>query len=122
MAYQMEGKDFSLEAAADLSAHQYKFVIVDATGKAALAGDNGNAIGILQNKPTAGQSAAIKYEGLSKFVGAAALAAGVKIGANATGQGKTAVAGSHVVGTVVVDPGAAGQIGTCTLQFMGILA
>jgi len=122
MAYQIEGDDFSLEAAADLSPHQYKFVVVDATGKAALAGDNGNAIGILQNKPTAGQSAAIKYAGPSKFIGAAAIAAGQKIGSNATGQGKTAVVGSHVFGTVMVDPGAAGQIGTLTLQFMGILA
>lgn len=122
MAYQMEGNDFSLEAAADLSAHQYKFVKVDATGKAALCLDNENAIGILQNKPTAGQSAAIKKEGPSKFVGAAALAAGTKVGCNATGQGKAAVVGSHVIGTVLVDPGAAGQIGTMTLQFMGILA
>jgi hypothetical protein len=122
MAYQIEGDDFTLEAAADLSTHQYKFVVVDANGKAALAGDNGNAIGILQNKPTAGQSASVKYEGPSKFVGAAAIAAGSKIGSNATGQGKLAVAGSHVVGTVLVDPGAAGQIGTLTLQFQGILA
>lgn len=122
MAYQMEGDDFSLEAAADLSTHQYKFVVVDATGKAALAGDNGNAVGILQNKPTAGQSAAIKRDGPSKFVGAAAIAAGQKIGSNATGQGKTAVVGSHVIGTVLVDPGGAGQIGTLSLQFQGILA
>jgi hypothetical protein len=122
MAYQKEGSDMSLEAAADLSAHQYKLVVVDATGKAALAGDNADADGILQNKPTAGQTARIQREGESKFVGAGAIAAGSKIGSNATGQGKLAVVGSHVIGKVLVDPGAAGQIGTMLIKFQGILA
>ena len=66
----MPGLDMTLEAAADLSTHQFKFVI----GAAAVAGGqlarvnvsgaNGRAIGILQNKPNAaGLGAVVRTSG-----------------------------------------------------------
>ena len=62
----------TLEAAADLSAKQYYFVAVDTDGKAALTGDDGNPIGVLQNKPTAGQAATICVTGVSNvYIGTA---------------------------------------------------
>ena len=60
MRIHMPGMDMTLEAAADLSTHQFKFVI----GAAAVAGGqlarvnvsgaNGRSIGVLQNKPNVG--------------------------------------------------------------------
>lgn len=112
MAYDIPGQMISLEAAADLSAKQYFIVKVDANGKADLCGDNGNGIGVLQNKPTAGQSAQIMIGGVSKFVGSASLAPDTIIASNAAGKGKAAAALGPTLGVVLVNPGADGQIGT----------
>ena len=59
MAFESSKTLITLEAAADLSAKQYYFVAVDSNGKAALTGDDGNPIGVLQNKPAAGEAATI---------------------------------------------------------------
>src|SRR5581483_6913274 len=45
--------DQSLEAAADLSAKQYRFVTIDSNGQAALATRGALAVGVLQDKPNA---------------------------------------------------------------------
>ena len=119
MAYEIPGKTISLTAGADLSAKQYYFVSVDSAEKAQLTVDNGNAIGVLQNKPTLGQSADIMIDGVSKFVGGGALPAGTVIGSNAFGKAKTAVAATYTAGTVIKDPGADGQIGTMVIQHGG---
>lgn len=58
--------DLSLEAGEDLSGKQYYAVKRDATtGKAVLAGANEKCLGILQNKPTAGQTAQVRTAGIS---------------------------------------------------------
>jgi hypothetical protein len=106
----------SLEAAVDLSAKQYYLVKVDANGKADLCGDNGNAIGVLQNNPTAGKSATVMINGVSKFVGSASLAPDTIIASNAAGKGKAAAALGPTLGVVLVNPGADAQIGTMTVQ------
>lgn len=58
--------DVSLAANADLSAKQYYAVKRDATtGLAALSGANEKSLGILQNKPTAGDTARVRIQGVS---------------------------------------------------------
>lgn len=106
----------TLEAAADLSANQYYLVTVDAAGKAALCGDNGNAIGVLQNKPTLGQPATIMCSGVSKFVQSATLAIGSIIASNAAGKGKVAAALGPTIGTSLSNSGADLSIGTLLVQ------
>ncbi len=58
--------DVSLAANADLSAKQYYAVKRDATnGLAVLSGANEKSLGILQNKPTAGDTARVRVQGIS---------------------------------------------------------
>lgn len=64
----------TLEAATDLSALQYTAVTA-ASGKAtASTAATDKAIGILQNKPTAGENAEVMVIGVSKWKAGAALA------------------------------------------------
>lgn len=118
MAYDIPGPMITLEAAADLSTHQYKFVTVDANGRAALCGDNGNCVGILQNKPDAlGKPATVMIPGgVSKFVGSGNLVPGTIIASDAAGKGKAAAALGPTAGTVLINPAVDGQIGTLLLQ------
>lgn len=78
MAHEIPLLKISLEAAEDLSSHQYHFVMRDATsGKARLPdAEDEAAEGILQNNPAAGQEAEIMVDGISKCVANAALASG----------------------------------------------
>ena len=96
MAFSDNQTCISLPAAADLSAKQFYFVAVDTAGKAALTGDDGNPIGILQNKPTAGQAAQICVAGVSKlYVGTeSGLGAGYNVGCDANSAGKVSDTGS----------------------------
>jgi hypothetical protein len=115
MATQNELHCRTLEAAADLSANQYYFVKVDATGKAALcAAVTDIPIGVLQNKPTAGQAATVAYAGTSKILAGVALAPADLIGTDAAGKAAPYVAGTdttaYVAGTALATASAAGEI------------
>jgi len=116
MSIEIPNLCITLEAASDLSAKQYYLVKVDANGKVDLGGDNGNVIGVLQNKPTAGQAATVCIGGVSKFVGSAAMAPDTIVASNAAGKGKAAAALGPTLGVVLINPGADGQIGTMTVQ------
>ena len=65
MAFEGSKLTITLPAASDLSAKQYRFVTVDGDGKLALSGDDGNAIGVLQNKPEADEAGVVAITGLS---------------------------------------------------------
>ena len=82
------GQDFTLEAAADLSAKQFFFVKVDSAGKAALAtAAAGEAVfGVLQNDPTAGQAASVRTAGETQVAAGGTFAAGDKLSADANGR------------------------------------
>lgn len=106
MAYENILERISLEAAADLSSSQYFFVKVDSNGKAALAGANDQAVGILQNKPASGETAEIAVFGVSKLVASAEITQGARLSATAAGKAVTAT------GTSVSDATATGVRGT----------
>jgi hypothetical protein len=94
MSHQSNGTDISLVAAADLSASQYFAVKVDSNGKAALAGAGEQAIGVVQNDPTAAQTATVRIGGVTKMKAGATIAAGARVAVDAAGKAKTAVASS----------------------------
>jgi hypothetical protein len=74
----------TLEAGADLSAKQYYFVKLDATGKAVVcSGVTDKPVGVLQNDPTSGQAAEVVVAGLTKVSTNAALAIADLIGTSA---------------------------------------
>lgn len=108
----------SAVAAADLSAKQYYAVKIDSAGKAALAGAGEFAVGILQNKPAAGQAAAIaSVSAISKAVAGGSISAGAtvavdsngklvdateaKVNTSDTGSATDAVIASNVVGVAL---------------------
>jgi Tol biopolymer transport system component len=111
----------TLEAAADLSAKQYHFVKVDSSGKAAAcSGATDVPIGVLQNDPTAGQTAEIVVTGVTKISSDAALNEGDLIGTSADGQADAKTPGTdttnYVVGQMMTATGAAGVIGTALVN------
>tara|TARA_R110001592_G_scaffold328219_1_gene609650 strand:+ start:535 stop:909 length:375 start_codon:yes stop_codon:yes gene_type:complete len=111
----------TLEAAADLSGKQYYFVAVDTNGKAALTGDDGNPIGVLQNKPTAGQAATICIDGVTKvYVGTeSGLGAGYNVGCDSNSAAKVSDTGSYRLGVSLEDPTADGDIISLLFQKNG---
>ena len=121
MAYDSPQMTISLPAAADLSAKQYYFVAVDTDGKAALTGDDGNPIGVLQNKPTAGQAATICVFGVTKlYIGTeSGLGAGYNVGCDSNSAGKVSDTASFRMGGALEDPTADGDIVSVLLQKNG---
>jgi hypothetical protein len=104
MAYEATSFQMTLVAAADLSAKQYFAVKIDSNGQAALAGAGEPAVGILQNKPTAGQSATVWTFGpRSKALAGGTIAAGALVAADSSGKFVTATTGK----TNTSDAGAA---------------
>jgi hypothetical protein len=94
MSYENTGHQMTLVAAADLSAKQYYAVKIDSNGLAALAAAGEPAVGILQNKPTAGQSATIWTFGpRTKAVAGGTIAAGALVASDANGKLVTATTG-----------------------------
>jgi len=121
MAYEIPGTQITLEAAADLSAHQFKFVKLDNTGKiAAMAADTDIPVGILQDKPAAaGRVGTVMVDGISKVSSNAGLTAGNLVGSSADGQAAAYANGTdttkYVVGHVLV--GSGGADGLATILF-----
>jgi len=118
MAFEIPGLQITLEAAADLSAHQYKFVKLDSNGRAAaIAAATDIPVGILQDKPSAlGRQCTVMVDGISKVQADAALTPGLQIGTSADGQADaktvTTDATEYVVGQVLLGAGAADGIAT----------
>jgi len=110
VAYEQPGYKFSLIASADLSTHQYKFVDVNASGQAALAGAGTRCCGVLQNKPTSGNVAEINHDGISKVVAGAAVTAGNEVMSDASGRAVTATATNQGLGIALQSAGAAGVL------------
>ena len=121
MAFETAQTIITLEAAADLSAKQYYFVAVDTNGKAALTGDDGNPIGVLQNAPTAGQAASICVYGVPKlYIGTeSGLGAGFNVGCDSNSAGKVSDSGSYRLGVSLEDPAANGEIVSILFQKNG---
>jgi hypothetical protein len=79
-------------ASVDLSALQNRVVRV--TGD--LADDNGEAYGVLQNKPQSGEHATVAVHGVVKSVAGAAIAAGAPLSVTNSGFVITTVSGTGV--------------------------
>lgn len=120
MAYEIPAFTFTLEAGADLSAHQYKFVKLTSGKAAAIAAATDLPIGVLQNKPTSGQAATIMQHGITKLQADAALTVDLLIGTSADGQADAKTLGTdtteHTVGVVLEAAAAAGNLCTALIS------
>lgn len=112
MAYESPGyMPPGLEAAADLSAHQYKLINIDGNGRVALAGNGGRVVGALQNKPNAlGKPCTVMQSGISKVVAGAAVTAGADVMSDATGRAIAATATNRRAGVAMAAATAAGEL------------
>ena len=121
MAFSENMQTISLVAASDLSGKQYYFVAVDTDGKAALTGDDGNPIGVLQHNPEAGQAATVAIAGVTNLsIGTeSGLGAGYNVGCDSNSAGKVSDTGSFRMGVALEDPTADGDIVSVLLQKNG---
>jgi len=111
----------TLEAAADLSSSQYLFVKTDANGKVNVCtAITDRPIGVLQNKPTSGQAAAVMVVGCTKIVTDAALDEHNIIGPAADSKANKKIPGTdnneYMSGTMLTATGGAGEIGTAVIN------
>jgi len=125
MAWQVPGyRPGGLVAAADLSGKQFHLVALTAANAVgAVAASGGLAIGILQNRPAAGEAATVEMSGVSKAVAGGEIAAGALFGADAQGRVRTVDptpggddAGAWILGSVVEGAAAAGAVVTVKLM------
>lgn len=115
MAFEALHSDFTFVAEADLSASQYMFVTVTATGGVVLSGAGETAIGILQNDPTLGQAATVRVAGISQVSVGALIATGAQVEVDLNGEAITqaaaacmgimllGAANAHEIGTILID-------------------
>lgn len=122
MATDSSKKCIAYTAGADLSAKQFTFLALSGDNTVDAAAANGaDAVGVLQNDPVLGQSAAVCVDGQTKVVFGATLAAGVEVTNNADGAAIEAVAGNTVL-AVVAEGAANGAIGSVLLVNKGVKA
>jgi hypothetical protein len=108
MATYREALVVSFVAGADLQNYPFAPVRLDTTGRVVLAGANERAIGILQNKPNAGEAASVMLYGISKAVAAGAITIGSPVVAAANGR-VSAAGAFHNHGTASSNPPTAQQ-------------
>jgi len=102
-------------AAADLSALQYTFVALNATGGLVAATANAAAIGVLINAPTSGQAATVAVAGRPQVYASAAITAGAEIAVATGGKAKTAASTNVIVGRAITAASAANTFVTVEL-------
>lgn len=92
MAYEIPGFSFTLPSAADYrnGSAKFRFVDVNASGKAVLTGANGVAVGVCQISPNLNEAMTIVHDGISFVIAGGAITAGAPVSSDATGR---AVAG-----------------------------
>lgn len=122
MAYEISNYTLkiSLEAGADLSAAQYKFVKISAGKAVVCSAATDVPIGVLQNSPTSGQEASITVAGGTKIVSSASISAGAVIGTSSAGKADAKSAGvdttEYAVGQVILGAGADAEILTAVIN------
>lgn len=85
-------------AAASYASGQYRACVLDSNGQAAVPAAGARVYGIVQNKPTIGQAAAIACRGKAKWEASAAIAAGANVSTANDGRARTAVTGDVIAG------------------------
>ena len=117
---------WAFEAGADLSGDQYRAVALNASGQIVRAGAGAKAVGILVDKPRAGQHGTVAVSGVTKAVAGGAVAPGDYLSTDANGAvvpaTDTAVSdgtapgtqGTHIIGQAL-EGAAAGELVTLVL-------
>lgn len=94
----------TFEAGGDLSAGQFKFVVLSADGQIDLAGDGAAAVGVLLNEPAAaGRAATVVVSGRTIVEAGASVTAGDAVASDANGDAITAATADIAMGYALED-------------------
>lgn len=107
MTTESVGQQLPYTAVGDLSGQQYLAVVNVAGGINLPTGITGHAIGIVQNKPKAGQGATVAISGRSKAVASGAIPVGSIVAPIANGKVQVAVSTQYALGFYDGDAAAA---------------
>lgn len=119
MAYDILGPTKSLVAAATM-ASQFVFVTINNLGQAALPSAGGNAIGVAQDTPNAGDPTQVCGPGaVTKVLCSATIANGQKIATDVNGNAIPCVTGDFELG-YALSAGSAGFLADMLFQPVGI--
>jgi len=123
MAYENIHSSKSIKATASLVASQFCFVTLDANGQLVLVTTSaGNGIGVLQDKPGAGDPGFVCGPGdITKVQCGASFAAGARLMSNTTGQAVAATAAGPYMGWALT-AGSAGGVADMLFQPDGFTA
>ena len=102
---------WAFPAGADLSASAYRAVALDASGQIVVAGAGSRAIGILADKPRAGEHGSVVVAGVTKAEADAAIAPGDYLSVGADGKVVPATTGTPIIGQAL-EGAAAGEFVT----------
>lgn len=119
MALKESQVNVTLEASGDLSAQQYRAVVVDSNGQAAVAGAAVVIDGVLQNNPAAiGRAATVAISGVVKMKCGGAVTNGGPVTTDASGDIVNAATGNPIVG-IALATGSSGGIIPVLLGYKG---
>lgn len=114
MAFETPLYVLSFTAGEDLSSNQFQFVTMESDGQIDLAdAETDIVLGVLQNKPEAGQAAKVMISGVSKVEADETLAAGNLVHSSADGQAAVFAAGTDTTkysAGLVLEGAAAGEL------------
>lgn len=101
MSYEVPGFKAGTEVAAvDLSAHQYKFAKMTANGVNIATAATDAVIGVIQNKPKAGEAVELDCDGVTKVISGGVIAKGAKVAPDANGKAVAYVSpGAYAAGS-----------------------
>ncbi len=110
-AYEQNLQCHSIPANADLSTKQHLFVNVNSSGKLVVAGDGGQAIGVLQDKPNAAdQQGTVGISGVSMVIAGGTVTAGGIVASDASGRAVDVVSGDMGLGKALTGTTVSGDL------------
>lgn len=111
MAYEIPGFSFTLVAAADQSASQFRFIDVDTNGKGVTPSAAGQrVVGVRNNKPKSGEAATVIVSGVSIVEAGAPVTVGADVMTDTSGRAiVAATTGSAIAGIALEAASGAGQ-------------
>lgn len=125
MAFEQAGATRGfIVAGADLSAAQYRAVVLNGSGQAVRNSTAGGRVyAVLQNNPAATRVCTLWRSGVTKMVAGAEIAAGEEVSSDNQGRAIPAAVGSnHIIGVCVFGAANAGEICSVDLEYRGITA
>lgn len=121
MAYENVVSPNSFKATATFASKQYTFVTLDANGQLASPSAGASAIGVIQDKPGAGDPGAVCRPGdVTKVMAGGSFNPGDKIASDGNGKAVLATSGAYILGQACA-AGASGKITTMIFQPEGTL-